>query len=82
MYLSMIGDDGWCVNFDRTSRECRIYQDRPRFCRVQADVFQDLYGIDASELNDFAIDCCRQHIEDMYGEQSLEMIRFNREVGP
>ncbi|MBW4493540.1 MAG: YkgJ family cysteine cluster protein [Oscillatoria princeps RMCB-10] len=82
VYLSMVGEDGWCVNFDRTTRECRIYPDRPRFCRVQADVFQELYGIYASELNDFAIDCCRQQIEDMYGEQSLEMIRFNREVGP
>ncbi|MBD1939319.1 YkgJ family cysteine cluster protein [Microcoleus sp. FACHB-68] len=80
-YLSMVGEDGWCVNFDRATRECRIYEDRPRFCRVQVNVFQDLYGIEPEELNEFAIDCCREHIEDMYGERSLEMHRFDQAVG-
>jgi hypothetical protein len=81
LYLSMVGNDGWCVNFDRATRQCRIYQDRPRFCRVEADVFADLYGIDPDELNDFAIDCCQEQIESVYGDRSLEMLRFNREVG-
>jgi hypothetical protein len=40
-----------------------------------------MYGIEPSELNDFAIDCCLEHIEDLYGDRSLEMIRFNQEVG-
>ena len=77
----MVGDDGWCVNYDRVDRECRIYTNRPRFCRVEADVFQDLYGIEATEVNDFAIDCCRQQIEGVYGDRSLEMLRFDREIG-
>ena len=81
LYLSMVGEQGWCVNFDRTARECRIYEDRPRFCRVQADVFQDLYGVEPDELNDFAIDCCSQQIEGVYGDRSLEMLRFQGEVG-
>ncbi|HEY9876709.1 MAG TPA: YkgJ family cysteine cluster protein [Candidatus Obscuribacterales bacterium] len=81
LYLSMVGEGGWCVNFDRVSRECRIYEQRPRFCRVQQDVFEDLYGIEATELNDFAIECCRQQIEGVYGDRSLEMLRFDREVG-
>lgn len=81
LYLSLVGSDGWCINFDRTTRECGIYPDRPRFCRVQPDVFQDLYGVEADEVNDFAIDCCLEHIEDMYGDRSLEMIRFHTEVG-
>jgi hypothetical protein len=81
LYLSMVGQDGWCVNFDRDSRECRIYADRPRFCRVLPDVFEDLYGVESPELNDFAIECCRQQIEGVYGDRSLEMIRFDREVG-
>lgn len=81
LYLSMVGQDGWCVNFDRDSRECRIYEDRPRFCRVLPDVFEDLYGVESPELNDFAIECCRQQIEGVYGDRSLEMIRFDREVG-
>ncbi|HEY9647358.1 MAG TPA: YkgJ family cysteine cluster protein [Chroococcidiopsis sp.] len=81
LYLSLVGDDGWCVNFDHTSRECQIYDDRPQFCRVEADTFQRMYGIEPEELNDFAIDCCCQQIEAVYGDRSLEMLRFEREVG-
>ncbi len=80
-YLSLVGEGGWCIHFDHDRRDCRIYADRPRFCRVDADVFQDLYGIDPDELNDFAIDCCRQQIEAVYGDRSLEMLKFDREVG-
>lgn len=80
-YLSMVGKDGWCINFDHLNRECRIYAHRPRFCRVESEVFQDMYGIEPEELNDFAIDCCRQQIEGVYGSRSLEILRFNREVG-
>lgn len=81
LYLSMVGEDGWCVHFDHNSRECSIYDDRPRFCRVQADVFQDLYDVEPEELNDFAIDCCEQQIEAVYGDRSLEMLKFEREIG-
>lgn len=80
-YLNLVGEDGWCVNYDPLKRECRIYENRPRFCRVQPDVFQELYDVEPDEVNDFAIDCCREHIGDLYGEQSLEMHRFNRAVG-
>ena len=82
LYLSMVGEGGWCVNFDHTTRECRIYPDRPRFCRVESDVFQQLYGVYPEDLNNFAIDCCQQQIEGVYGEHSLEMLRFNQAVGP
>jgi hypothetical protein len=81
LYLSMVGEDGWCVNYDRVTRECQIYPDRPRFCRVEPEVFQDMYGIQPEELKDFAIDCCRQQIEGVYGDRSLEMLRFDRSVG-
>ncbi len=80
-YLSMVGEGGWCVNFDHDTRECRIYANRPRFCRVDADIFYQMYGIPTDELNDFAIECCRQQIEGVYGDRSLEMLRFDREVG-
>ena len=81
LYLSMVGEDGWCINFDHNTRQCQIYDDRPRFCRVQPDIFQDMYGIEVDEVNDFAIDCCRQQIEGVYGDRSLEMLRFDREIG-
>ncbi|NER98202.1 MAG: YkgJ family cysteine cluster protein, partial [Symploca sp. SIO1B1] len=44
------------------------------------DVFQEMYGVEPEELSDFAIDCCQGLIEEVYGEQSLEMQRFNREI--
>jgi Fe-S-cluster containining protein len=81
LYLSMVGEDGWCINFDHTTRECRIYDVRPRFCRVEAEVFQEMFGVEAAEVNDFAIDCCRQQIEGVYGESSLEILRFEQEIG-
>ncbi len=81
LYLSMVGTDGWCINFDRTKRHCQIYDRRPRFCRVEVEVFQDMYGIEPEELNDFAIDCCREQIAGVYGDRSLEEIQFNQAVG-
>ena len=33
-YLAMVGADGWCIHFDTGSRRCRIYAQRPDFCRV------------------------------------------------
>jgi uncharacterized protein len=80
-YLSLVGEDGWCIHFDALTRECTIYDDRPRFCRVEVDVFQDLYDIDADQVNDFAIECCQQQIDGVYGPRSLEMARFQHEVG-
>ncbi|MCP2729504.1 YkgJ family cysteine cluster protein [Limnofasciculus baicalensis] len=81
LYLSMVGEGGWCVNFDRITRECRIYPNRPRFCRVEADIFDEMYGVEADELNDFAIECCQEQIEGVYGDRSLEMLRFNHAIG-
>jgi len=81
LYLSLVGEDGWCINFDQDSRECKIYAERPRFCRVQPDTFKDMYGVEADEFNDFAIDCCHEQIEGVYGEDTLEMRRYEEEVG-
>jgi Fe-S-cluster containining protein len=80
-YLSLVGADGWCINFDHSTRECRIYETRPRFCRVEADIFEELYDIEPDDLNDFAIECCLEQIEALYGDRSLEMLRFQRENG-
>ncbi|NET00927.1 MAG: YkgJ family cysteine cluster protein [Sphaerospermopsis sp. SIO1G2] len=81
LYLNMVDEDGWCVNFDHETRKCTIYADRPRFCRVAVETFHDMFGIEPEELNDFAIDCCHQHIESIYGDRSGEKMRFNEAVG-
>ena len=80
LYLSMVGQDGWCVNFDATTRTCRVYAERPRFCRVTSEVFHALYGIEPEELNDFAIDCCRQQIAGVYGKHSIEKNYFEQTI--
>jgi hypothetical protein len=81
LYLSMVGEGGWCVNYDHLRRECKIYPHRPRFCRVEPEIFWDMYGIEPEEVNDFAIECCEQQISGVYGDRSLEMVRFSREIG-
>lgn len=80
-YLSLVGEDGWCINFNHETRECQIYDQRPRFCRVEPDVFHELYQVEPEELNDFAIDCCLQQIEAVYGDPSPEMNHFLLELG-
>lgn len=81
LYLSLVGEDGWCVHFNHITRECGIYVDRPRFCRVEPAVFHDLFGVEPEALNEFAIACCREQIDGVYGDRSLEMLRFDREIG-
>ncbi len=79
--MSMVGDDGWCINYDKAERNCRIYDERPNFCRVQPDTFEQLYHVPPTELNDFAIECCEQQITGVYGNRSAEIDRFYEAVG-
>jgi Fe-S-cluster containining protein len=80
-YLGMVGDGGWCIHFDRSTRLCTIYDDRPLFCRVKFDIFEKMYHIKQTEFDEFAIDCCHQHIGDLYGEDSIEMMHYVQAVG-
>jgi Fe-S-cluster containining protein len=80
LYLRMVGENGWCINFDGQTRECRIYEQRPRFCRVRADIFQQMYSISPDEFDDFAISCCYQQIEGVYGKLSPEFKAYQQEV--
>jgi uncharacterized protein len=80
IYLEMVGENGWCINYDLETRKCTIYEHRPRFCRVQPDTFQEMFGVETAEFNQFAIACCRAQISDVYGDESLEMERYDREV--
>ena len=80
IYLDMVGEDGWCINYDHESRKCQIYEQRPSFCRVQPDRFETMYGIEEAEFNEFAIACCQQQINGVYGEDSEELKRYNQTV--
>ena len=63
------------------SMQADLDSTRPWFCRVEAETFEEMYGIQAEDVNDFAIDCCHQQIEVVYGDRSLEQIRFDQAVG-
>ena len=76
IYLSMVGADGWCIHYDSGGRRCRIYEDRPRFCRVSS--MDKLFDIASDQLDAFAIDCCQQQIRSVYGGRSKELRRFKR----
>ncbi len=80
LYHSLVGVDGWCINYDQQTRQCGIYEERPSFCRVGVETFGRMFDIAPEELNDFAIDCCNQCIEDIYGESSPEMKRYQQAI--
>lgn len=65
--MSMSANDGWCKHFDKEERACTIYEDRPRFCRVETETFGDMYGVDPEDMDDFSSACCSEQIGDVYG---------------
>jgi len=74
LYISMAGADGWCTNFDRDTHLCKIYDERPGFCRIES--LGPMYNVAEVELGDFAADSCRDHIAQLYGEDSTDLARF------
>ena len=74
----MVGEDGWCKHYDSGGRRCRIYAERPDFCRVSS--LADLFDVPAEDTDAFAIACCNQQIRSLYGGRSSEMRRFTRAV--
>jgi len=79
LYLSMVGEDGWCRHYDTGARRCRIYEDRPDFCHVAnlLPLFADGACLDADAL---AIRCCKEQIRSEYGGRGRVMRRFLRAV--
>ena len=75
-YAGLIGPDDWCINFDKTTRMCKVYEQRPDFCVVKPEKMKEMFNIEEEEINDFAAFCCREHIGDNYGEKSIELKRF------
>jgi Fe-S-cluster containining protein len=77
LYKTMIGRDNWCIHFDKEERKCNQYESRPLFCKVDKKSYKKMFGIDEEDFNDFCNFCCREQIQDVYGEDSDEMNRFN-----
>ena len=79
-YNGMVGDDGWCVHYDKAKRACTVFEDRPWFCRVEGQTFERMYGVTAPEMDKFCTSCCREQIADVYGTSSTEMTSFNTAI--
>ncbi|XP_050230220.1 uncharacterized protein LOC126679269 [Mercurialis annua] len=77
LYKSLIGTDGWCIHYDKGTRKCSIYNDRPYFCRVEEQVFLSLYAIAKKKFNNVACNSCRDTIKSVYGPHSKELDTFN-----
>ena len=77
-YLSMVGPDGWCIHYDTGSCTCRIYDERPLFCRVEN--LASLFDVAPEEANAFAIACCRQQIRSEHGGRGIVMKRFEQAI--
>jgi Fe-S-cluster containining protein len=75
-YLSMVGEDGWCIHFDTGGRRCRIYDQRPDFCRVSNLV--SLFGCEGDDPEALAISCCKDQIRSEVGGRGRVMRRFLR----
>ncbi len=75
---SMTSKDGWCKHFDKSKRECMIYESRPHFCKV-TEFTKTLKGY-LKNGDKFLIDCCTQHISSIYGRKSKQMKDFRTAV--
>ncbi|KAJ1297032.1 hypothetical protein BS78_01G347000 [Paspalum vaginatum] len=80
LYRSMIGADGWCINYDKVTRTCNIYQDRPLFCRVEPKVFDEFFGVPPSRFDREACSACLDNIKMVYGDDSTELSNFKRVI--
>ncbi|EYU38495.1 hypothetical protein ABFS82_12G136700 [Erythranthe guttata] len=80
LYKSLVGEDGWCIHYDKSSRKCSIYNERPYFCRVEPEIFHTLYGIDPKKFNKEACSCCVDTIKAVHGTESQELENFNNAI--
>ena len=80
-YLAMVDVDGWCRYYDRVTRRCTIYAERPEFCRVTPASFQRMYGVSPEEFDEFAVNCCFEQIADAFGPTGQEFARYARVYG-
>ncbi|GJS92366.1 hypothetical protein Tco_0799334 [Tanacetum coccineum] len=80
LYKTMVGADGWCIHYEKSTRTCSIYDDRPYFCRVEPEVFENLYGIEKKKFNKEACSSCIDTIKAVHGSQSEELDKFKKAV--
>ncbi|XP_020207617.1 uncharacterized protein LOC109792610 [Cajanus cajan] len=80
LYKSLIGPDGWCIHYEKSTRKCSIYPERPYFCRVEPAVFKSLFGVKEKNFHKEACSFCRDTIKAIYGPNSKELNNFNSTI--
>ena len=75
---NMTKKNGWCKHLDKENMKCRIYDERPHFCKV--NLFSKNFKEYKKNGDNFLIDCCKEHIRFIYGKRSDEMNRFKQEI--
>ncbi len=78
-YFNLVASDGWCKNYDKHLRKCKIYDRRPNFCKV--DNLTEIFGYKKKDKDNIAINFCRQNIRSVHGGRSKVLKRFNRSLG-
>ena len=78
IFFSMVETDGWCRYYNKENRKCTIYNERPDFCNVAN--MSRIFDISDYNLDNFAINCCKQHIRHVYGGRSKVMRKFKSEL--
>mmetsp|Transcript_21832 Transcript_21832/g.88912 ORF Transcript_21832/g.88912 Transcript_21832/m.88912 type:complete len:180 (-) Transcript_21832:1611-2150(-) len=81
LYMSMVGPDGWCIHFNKTTRTCGNYENRPMFCRVTKEQQAKIYGLSDEDGDLAAVESCMDHIQEVYGPESKEMRTYADAVG-
>ncbi|KGG17583.1 MULTISPECIES: YkgJ family cysteine cluster protein [unclassified Prochlorococcus] len=74
LYLSLVGNDGWCRFYNKAERNCSIYKTRPSFCNVNKVI--KIFNVSIESKESFLIKCCKEQIRYIYGGRSKEMKRF------
>ena len=46
LYKSMIGEDDYCIHFDREKKMCTVYEERPDFCVVKPSKMKEMFGVE------------------------------------
>ncbi|KAK7393612.1 hypothetical protein VNO78_22170 [Psophocarpus tetragonolobus] len=80
LYKSLIGPDGWCIHYEKSTRKCSIYPERPYFCRAEPEVFKSLFGVKEKNFHKEACSFCRDTIKSIYGSNSKELYNFNSSI--
>lgn len=46
----MIGPDDWCIHFDKENRQCKVYEDRPQFCKVDKKSYKKMFDVEPEDF--------------------------------